>query len=235
VAPESGGVGAAAILSHNDFCTPVFLHPQPLTAKPHPGITTPPATLEVGHFNPVKTMATFTQIEANRLNSQHTIGPRCPRSGQRSQPEPISKSAAWPRDWVRSVNSPPAPGPASEASPNPCQISRLAQKLGSFRQFPGPWPPGPWPRERSEPEILSNQPPGPEIGFVSSIPPGPWPLAPGPASEASPNPCQISHLAPKLGSFRQFPPAPGPRALGPASEASQKSCHRRCNNPQSAG
>ena len=132
VAPESGGVGAAAILSHNDFCTPAFLHPQPLTAKPHPGITTPPATLEVGHFNPVKTVATLTQNEANRLNSQHTIGPRCPRSGHRSQPEPISKSAAWPRDWVRSANPPRPPGPASEASPNPCQISRLARNWVRF-------------------------------------------------------------------------------------------------------
>jgi hypothetical protein len=34
--------------------------------------------------------------------------------------------------------------------------------------------------------ILSNQPPGPEIGFVPSIPPGPWPPGPWPRERSEP-------------------------------------------------
>jgi hypothetical protein len=94
---------------------------------------------------------------------------------------------------------------------------------------------GPQPGERSEPEPLSNQPLGPEIGFVPStspepspfdpVPAGsdPRPLAPGPASEASlapgpaseaslaPGPASEASLAPEIGFVLQPLPSRPPR------------------------
>src|ERR1039457_1605081 len=89
-------------------------------------------------------MSSLKQIEANRLNAQHSIGPRSPRPGPRSQPEPLSNQPLGHElgSFRQSPPRPPTSGPASEASP----------ELGSFRQFhpshpptpaPGPRPPAP--------------------------------------------------------------------------------------------
>jgi hypothetical protein len=130
-----------------------FVHPQQLTEKHRPEITTPPATIKVGALPPGRSMHSPEQIEANPVGAQGFTGPR---SG-----EGLAVFAALPAAYHGRFQTPPSKSaPRSPRVPSltwPPPAPSLGPEIGfvsSTSPEPCPFRPGPggsdsWPSPRN--------------------------------------------------------------------------------------